>query len=277
MSNLPSPETFQTFDMQFSDGGTPIRDTKDIDLTQYHKALKLAALQHDRGHISTKLFELIHPLILGNNIEKSRDIMHRFIGYSKKHNTLSISLYDSDEVPRTIALRHATDKDGNSVKWKTYGSKSFIPYRIDQSPFVFTASGMAEVLLFELLGFNYFLLQSDGIVRTLATNTYWKAIKSLIDGKLVIYLLDNDESSREAFKMFQEHYSKSICIDFEMMWDRDLQHGYDFRDFCNQIACEFEGKSTECQNKVCQTIIVSILLEVEKQLQAAKGVNNGSH
>lgn len=277
MGNLPSPEIFQTFEMHFVDGGVPIKDTKDIDLMQYDKALKLAALRNDRGYISTKLYELIHPIILGNDVEKTRGIMHHFIGYSKKHNTLSISLYDSDEVAQTIALRHAIDKDGNSIKWKTYGSKSFLPYWIDKSPLVFTASGMAEVLLFELFGFDYFLLQSDGIVRTLATNTHWKAILPLLNGKLVIYLLDNDESSKDAFKTFQGHYLKSISIDFEMMWDRDLPHGYDFRDFCNQIAREFEGKSLECKSKVCQTIIVSIFLEVEKQLRAAKGVNNGSH
>jgi len=261
--------------MQFVDGRMPITENQKIDLSQYDSALKTAAARKDRESISTKLCELFNQLILTNDIEKTRQIIHRFIGYSKKHDSLSITLYDMEGIARTIALRHATDKEGNSVKWKTYGSKSFIPYRIEKLPFVFTASGMAEVLLFELFEFDYFLLQSDSIVRSLAVNTHWKEIQPLLKDKLVIYLLDNDVSSQKAFKTFQTHYPKSISIDFEMMWDRDLAHGYDFRDFCNQIAHEFEKKLSEYKRKVCSTIIVSIFLEIEKQLKTTKEVEHG--
>ncbi|MDP3302116.1 MAG: hypothetical protein Q8S36_09150 [Sulfuricurvum sp.] len=264
MSNLPSPKAFKDFSLSFVDGYVAATEPKEFDLQGYDTALKSAAKSKDRNLIINKLNSLIDSVIMKCDTEMSRKIFHRFIGYSKKHDSLTITLYDPDNVPKAIAIRSAADGSGNIVKWKTYGAKTFIAYRIQGSPFVFTASGMAEVLLFELLELDYFLLQSDSIVKSLGVNVQWKAIKELLDKKLVIYLLDNDDSSKAAYEAFKALYPKSIAIDFEMMWDRDLPHGYDFRDFCNQIAREFNAKEPGLQKSVYSTITMSLFLEIEK-------------
>jgi len=79
-----------------------------------------------------------------------------------------------------ICIREAKERDGRSVKWKTYGSKRFIPYKIfdEENPAIFVGYGIGEFLLFELLELNYMVLQSDSIAKTFLAIRMYRIFKA---------------------------------------------------------------------------------------------------
>ncbi|MBT5934545.1 hypothetical protein [Sulfurimonas sp.] len=157
------------------------------------------------------------------------------IGYSFRYKSLTMTIRDACGVIKTIVIRHGTDRDGKKVKWKTYGSKKYTPYKIlKDEDFVCIFSGMAELLLMELFGFSYIGLQSDSMVRHLP-----EELKQLTQAKVLVILQDNDDSFRKIVPALEEFFTQShkvITIDFEKVLEKDLPKGYDFRDFCNQIG-----------------------------------------
>ena len=170
------------------------------------------------------LTELINPQIFGSH--DRRELCKERLGYSTKYRSLTISLLDGDEV-KAVAIRKAGD-----VKWLTYGAKTFTPYRI-KDEFVFFYSGMAEIILMEALNLSFIGLQSDSVLHHLP-----EELKELCRDKVVVILQDNDKSFKSMvpkIRKFFEH-SDTIIIDFENLLDRKLPHGYDFRDFCNEIV-----------------------------------------
>ena len=148
-----------------------------------------------------------------------------YLGYSHKYKSLTISLLKEGEV-QTVAIR-----ESNGVKWRTYGSKTYIPYRIDDD-FVFLFSGMAEVLLMDLFGLSYIQLQADGMVKHLPTE-----LKELCKDKTVIVLQDNDDTFKAIVPEIRSFFNRSevVVVDFEVVLNTELKHGYDFRDYCNQV------------------------------------------
>jgi len=154
-----------------------------------------------------------------------------YLGYSEKYKSLTISLLDDKGKVQTTAIRSVTDRDGKTVKWKTYGSKKFIPYRIEDN-FVFLFSGMAEILLMDNFELSYIQLQADGMLRHLP-----EQLKDLCKSKTIVVLQDNDDSFKNIVPGIKSFFARSevLVIDFEQVLNRQLKKGYDFRDFCNEI------------------------------------------
>ena len=201
-------------------------------------AINAIQLPDDFTNTSALMYELIDRDIW--RLPRGKEVKDRYLGYSSKYKSLTISLFEDKEV-KTICIRKATDKKGNPIKWKTYGSKRFIPYRIfdEEDPSIFVGYGIGEFLLFELLELNYMILQSDGIALNLANNPYTPDIED----RYIFALLDNDESCKATLEHLKNSFKncKVYPIDFENILDKELLKGYDFRDFCNDVAKEVRG------------------------------------
>jgi hypothetical protein len=167
--------------------------------------------------------KLVNPQVFGSH--NRREYCKQRLGYSTKYNSLTISLLDGDKV-KTVVIRKADD-----IKWKTYGTKTFVPHRIEDE-FIFLYSGMAEIILMEALGLSYIGLQSDSVLHRLPIE-----LKELCQDKVIVVLSDNDDSFKRMIPKLKNffEYSDVVIIDFEILLDRKLQQGYDFRDFCNEI------------------------------------------
>ncbi|QCT93770.1 hypothetical protein FE773_00825 [Caminibacter mediatlanticus TB-2] len=171
--------------------------------------------------------------------------------YSMLHDSIVIELYDNNELISLI-FRHyyekitkiAEDKylrnKESVIKWKTYGSKRFIPYRLtDGNNYCFCAFGMAEILLFELLEVDYFVLQSDSIADNISNNPYFEPIKEKLKNRAVYIIPDNDESSFKASQKLKEAITTSastLILPLEKITGEKLPKGYDLRDFFNEYS-----------------------------------------
>jgi len=225
MSNLPNPSEFNNHITKF----TPIERTetgsKGYDLVQMDKSFKyaLTTLEEQRKH------ELGNSLIGWSfwNSCPHKDASFKYFGYSRKYDSATVHLYNDDGEIQTIAIRNA---DG--TKWKTFGSKKFTPYNI-RDEVIFISSGMAEIIICDLLGLSYIGLQADGMVQHIP-----KELKLLARDKFIIILSDNDATFKKiipTIKGFFE-YSQTIVIDFSKILEMELSKGYDFRDFVNEIG-----------------------------------------
>lgn len=147
-------------------------------------------------------------------------------GYSSHDDSATIHLADKEGKIQTIVIRKSGD-----VKWKTYGSKKFTPCRIDDD-YIFLYSGMAEIAIMKMLGLSFIGLQSDSMVKYLPFE-----LKELTIDKTIIVLQDNDDSFRKIIPEIESFFKRSdvLIIDFERLLERELSHGYDFRDLCNEI------------------------------------------
>ena len=255
MSKLPNPKDFINFKAELS---------KTIKFDEVETSYNLEEIYNSMinnsipsGYIS-KLFDL---QILEHN-PKAKGILKRFICYSKLDDSIVIVLKDKEEI-KTIAINRAKDKEGNLIKWKTFGSKKYIQYKI-KDDFVFIVYGMAEIILCELFDISYIAFQSDSIAKNLQNHKQWnEEIKPIIQDKYLILLLDNDESCRNTINPIKEELeSPSNAIIIEMIdllqtktfltdttgivsneskkkWQEykqgNLIKGYDLRDFCNQV------------------------------------------
>ena len=157
-----------------------------------------------------------------------RESADRMIGFDTRNDSFTVSLLDGDEV-KTVAIRRAGD-----TKWKTYGSKRYTPFRIDERPVVYVVYGMKEILLLECAGWPYIGFQSDGMARRPANVENIDLIKEKARGKVLALLLDNDTSCRETVGPLTVWFQDSVVVpvDFaRLLSDVELQKGYDFFDF----------------------------------------------
>jgi hypothetical protein len=268
MSKLSDPKGCKNHQPVYIDEShTKSGSSKEYDLAAIHKkynADKKVILVQDKEGALILGFNLIedrlHQSFYGRPSE-SGDIVYQnnhllndplftdILGYSFKDKSLAMTIADAHGTTQTIVIRYAMDKDGNQIKWKTYGSKRYVPYKIlEDEDFVFLYSGMAEMLLMELFGFSYIGLQSDSMVRHLPVE-----LKDITVNKVIVVLQDNDDSFRKIVPTIEEFFSlshKVITIDFEKLLDRKLEKGYDFRDFCNQI-----GNADEIKTKIKEEIV----------------------
>ena len=178
------------------------------------------------------MYELFGQNFLRSFKTDLRPILNKYIGYSKKYKSLTISIFNKNNKVETIAIRKAFDKDGNEVKWKTYGSKKFIPYKIKDN-YIFLAVGMAEIILLESMDVSYILLQADGMYRHISQDLINQTV-----GKNIIILKENDNSFESLILKLQEIFTAAniIVIDFEKVLKTTVPKGYDFRDFCKRIG-----------------------------------------
>lgn len=242
MSDLPNPKEFKSFKADLSKRVEFDEVEPNYDLEKIYNSLQSNSIP--RGYISN-LFDVN---ILKHN-PNTQQILKEYLTYSKIDDSLVITLQDKEEI-KTIAISRSKDKEGNLIKWKTLGSKKHIKYKI-KDDFVFIVYGMAEIVLCELLDISYIAFQSDSIVLNLQNHKQWKEdIKPKLKDKVIILLLDNDDSCRKTIKPLKEelsHENKLIPIemeDLEVMekaflfggrLKQTIPNGYDFKDYCNEI------------------------------------------
>ncbi len=254
MNNLPIPTECKQHTPQFiTEIGANVNVSHTYNLEAMHTnfiAQKNEVMKQDKEGILIMGFNLIEDRLYQSVYgRKSGDgdiafqkhhlladpLFDDLFGYSFKDQSLTMAIKDSNGVIQAIVIRHAQDQDGNQIKWKTYGSKRYMPYKIHaDEDFVFLYSGMAELLLMELFEFSYIGLQSDSMVRHLT-----QELQDLSKDKVIVVLQDNDESFKSIVTEIEEFFSSSykvITIDFEKILGKELPKGYDFRDFCNEIG-----------------------------------------
>ena len=197
MSNLPNPKDFEGFKAELSKTIKFDKDTK-YDLNKIYDSLKSNPIP------SGYILRLINLQILEHN-PRAKEILKDFICYSKLDDSLAIILKDKEEI-KTIAIHRARNKDGNLIKYKSYGSKKYIKYKI-KDDFVFVVYGMLEILLCELFDISYIAFQSDSVALNLDNHKQWiEEVKPLIQNRYLILLLDNDTSCRKTI----EHIRKQM-------------------------------------------------------------------
>ncbi len=137
-----------------------------------YNSYKIQFEQLDATFKTKALYDFIPEAFWSNGIPES-------IGYSFKENSLTVSVFDGDIVKATTVRR------SYDVKWRTYGSKIFIPTRLTGKDDVYIASGMGEIVLMDLLGVDYIGMQFDGAMNHLQDD---------LDIKHLIILPDNDDA-----------------------------------------------------------------------------------
>jgi len=193
---------------------------------RYRRGMKQLLKETGRGRVKERLNADLIPPFLRDDLET--EALKRMIGYDYRNDSFTVSLFDGESIEAVTVQR------AGGVKWKTYGAKSFIPYRIDERPFVYAVYGMKEILLMEAARLPFIGFQSDSIAKAIGRNAKGEAIKERAAGKAVILLLDNDESCKETVEPTHSHLCDSLVIpvDFqEMLFDQELPKGYDFFDF----------------------------------------------
>lgn len=238
--NLPSHNEFKTFKLDFNakvkfDGTKP-----KYDLEQIYRTMKANVIP--KGFIS----QLLDVEVL-NSFNNTQEVLKRCILFDKINNSLAIAIKEDDEV-KAIAIHKSIDKEGNKQKWKTLGSKSYIPFKIrDEAKIVFILVGMKEYLLMELLEhLDYICPQSDSIVKGLSRNKqFLDEIKPKLENKLICYINENDESSRELIHPLKEEHPNILNIDINDFYlfhiianggaDTELPRGFDMVDMVNMF------------------------------------------
>ena len=192
------------------------------DIKKLHKQY----IEAKRGLSKDELYHLGDDLISAKfwNSQKPKRETCKYTGYSNRDRSLTISLFKGKDI------QCVTVRKSGGIKWKTYGSKTFIPSYLEDD-FIFIASGMSEILLFEFLGWSYLLLQSDSVHKHL------EQFREPLKGKVLIILQENDTSSQTLTTNIKAMFPEleTVVIDFTQMIDRELPKGYDFRDYCNEI------------------------------------------
>ena len=225
MDNLPTPQQFSNHTTVLSASQSSNTSNSEYDIKQIDKSFIRDFRECDKKHLD----ELGNALISFDfyNSCPVKDGGCKYFRYSKRDDSLTIHLYNQEGEIKTIAVRNS-----KGTKWKTFGSKKYIPYSI-KDEVIFLTSGMSEIIIAELLGISFIGLQSDSMVLHLA-----KKLKELCRDKYIVILSDNDESFKKivpTIKAFFE-YSQTIVIDFEKLLNKQLPKGFDFRDFVNQIG-----------------------------------------
>ena len=116
-------------------------------------------------------------------------------------------------------------RNAGSIKWKWQG-KQPIFNRLTDKNIVFFASGVAEWLILDWLGFDYIVLPSDSKKNSIAE------FKEKLKDKAVVILPDNDQSG--SFKGVVETL-KTTTLKDSYVFAADFYDDKDFRDYCRRV------------------------------------------
>jgi hypothetical protein len=124
------------------------------------------------------------------------------------------------------------NKKANEIRWKSYGSKSFISSKIKED-IMFLAVGMKELVLFELMNISYIHLQADSMYKHINQKIVARCMN-----KNIFILKENDESFNKLIRNLQTIFihANIFIIDFEKLLKKKLSKGYDFVDYCNEVG-----------------------------------------
>ena len=254
LANLPNPGSYQSFKPK-----APVitYQEKNYDLNEEIKKLKLYRSGVNQYFELVKMFrsEFIGELNYQYNpvLKAVKSDMVRVASYinhykdkwnhTHTHSSIAILLYDESKKLKAVSIRRYRKSNGEIVKWyKVRGSKAgFIPYRLrDEYSFCFVAFGTAEALIFNILGLDYFILQSDSIAYHIDKNPYFEAFKEKLQGKNIFILPDYDESGFKAANALKNHlkaFSKPQVIEFYKLVNNPAK-GFDFRDYVLMLQDE---------------------------------------
>jgi hypothetical protein len=234
MSKLPNPDEVRQRLRELSKKPKESKPTYDIN--QLHNDA-INAFKSNQSEATKQLSNLIDDNLLIDSVPPQN--IH--IGWSTRYQSITFSLFDKDEL-KTFIVRSATH-NGEAIKWKSYGIKSFILTRIDKDDeVIFVSSGIGEYLLLEAFGVSFIALQSDHNDRHITPSMI-----EATHGKIIVYLQDNDDSAKQLGQRLKALFCESyfVVIDFETVKDAFLPHGYDLRDFCNEIAKQYGERAKE--------------------------------
>ena len=255
---LPRPEEFKKFKptapiITYDDKKTNLN--KSVEYFENNPPASMALRSdNNRGILYFHLSELLGDRFLGGinkypqilkEIQTDQIKISEYLGLYKRleglssYSSLSVKLYDNEELKAVIIRKYKTPS-GDYVKWyKLKGSSaSFIPYRLrEEYSHCFVAFGIGEALAFNLLGVDYFILQSDSIALHIENNPYFKALKEKLKERDIIILPDYDESGLKASQALHstlKGFSYPRIVEFYKLVDNPPK-GFDFRDYILQI------------------------------------------
>ena len=118
-------------------------------------------------------------------------------------------------------------RNAGSIKWKWQG-KQPIFNRLTDKNIVFFASGVAEWLILDWLGFDYIVLPSDSKKNSIAE------FKEKLKDKAVVILPDNDQSG--SFQNVIDSVKSNLSNSY--VFTADFYKDKDFRDYCRRVLSE---------------------------------------
>ena len=242
MTNLRKPDEFKDFRLDFN-AKVKFDSTKPkYYLEKIYQTMKANVIP--KGFIS----QLLDVEVL-NSFDNTQEVLKRCILFDKINKSVAIAIKEDEKI-KAIAIQHSKDKNENISKWKTLGSKSYIPFKIrDEAKIVLILVGMKEYLLMELMEhLDYICPQSDSIVKGLSRNEQWlNEIRPKLKDKLVVYINEHDESSRELIHPLKEEHPNILNIDINDFYlfhiigagnggtDTELPRGCDMVDLINMF------------------------------------------
>ena len=125
-------------------------------------------------------------------------------------------------------------RNSGTVKWKWAGSQPIFN-RLTGKSIVFLASGVAEWLILDWLGFDYIVLPSDSLKARLA------GFKEKLKDKGVVIMPDHDKTDHDKNGSFDKVIDtvKQVA---ERVHICSFYQDHDFRDYCRRTAPAFDSK-----------------------------------
>lgn len=150
---IPNPLEFEDFKIEYKREKKFSNQKYDLnEVIKTYRSNKIPA-----GKIS----ELLNINLLKSN-PKIQEILKKYIAYDTFNESIVVILDD-----KVAAIRRTKD----NIKWKSFGSKSYIKISINKNDdVIFVVFGMLEIILCEIFNLSYIGFQSDGIAKNIINN-----------------------------------------------------------------------------------------------------------
>jgi len=217
MSSLPNPKEFKHFKMQLHQ---VVRfDEVITDEIKHSKLINIyKAINSNKNYSTDCIYNILNKKFL-DSIDKDikQKVYSKYLRYDTIEQSPCIVVKDKYNVIQFISVHRA--KDGTKWKKKVGSNAKYIHYNIFDY-IIFVAYGIGEMLILELLGLSYILLQSDSVANTLHINKQFNdEVKPLLKDKLLVPLLDNDYSCFKTIQKLQENLKNTVklCLPLYMI------------------------------------------------------------
>ena len=206
-------------------------ETRRFEKKENIKPATVTPAETDINEIDRLLTAEIPPILWGKDANSFKNIkLTQYAG----QNRLLITAPNSSTITR----------NAGSIKWKWNGQQPVFS-RFTNKQLIFLASGVAEWLILDWLGFDYIVLPSD------AKKTALIDFKAQLQNKAVIILPDHDKSG--SFDKVIEAV-KAIVEGVHVV---DFYDDKDFRDYCRRTAPSFDNKP-----QFIDSLLYNIFIEI---------------